>query len=183
MFQNPVDSDISGLPNLEAFFANRRQKVENVLNNECDGNKDHPAYINIVKRVSKEVRDKILNYLMIRRTRTDIKKYYEKDMKKQGLFFPEVQPPQEIIYEFDKHTNDIFEKTIRIIGTKDTPKDEHLSYTRYAPKTYLKNKQLSAFENQQQMNNVGFMKSRLVKRLESSKYAFQKTLERFLLFC
>ncbi len=179
LFQNPVDSDIPGLPNLEAFFANRRQKVENVLNNECDGNKDNPAYINIVKQVSKEVRDKILNYLMIRRTRTDIKKYYEKDMKKQGLFFPEVQPPQEIIYEFDKHTNDIFEKTISIIGTDESKKTgECLSYARYAPKTYLKNKQLSAFEETQQKNNVGFMKSRLVKRLESSKYAFEKTLER-----
>ena len=176
LFQNPVDSDIPGLPNLEAFFANRRGKIKQV-EKEC-GTKDDPKYINAVKRVSKEVRDKILAYLMIRRTRTDIKKYFESDMKKQGLFFPDVQAPQEIIYEFDKHTNDIFEKTIRIIGTKGTPKEKRLSYARYAPKTYLKNKHLSAFENQQQINNVGFMKSRLVKRLESSKYAFQKTLER-----
>lgn len=176
LFQNPIDSDIPGMPNLEAFFANRRGKIKQV-EKEC-GTKDDPRYINAVKQVSKEVRDKILAYLMIRRTRTDIKKYFESDMKKQGLFFPDVQPPQEIIYEFDKHTNDIFEKTIRTIGTKDTPKEECLSYARYAPKTYLKNKKLSAFEHQQQMNNVGFMKSRLVKRLESSKYAFQKTLER-----
>lgn len=176
LFQNPVNSDIPGLPNLEAFFANRRQKVKQV-EKEC-GTKDAPEYINAVKAVSKEVRDKILNYLMIRRTRTDIKKYYEKDINKQGLFFPEVQAPQEIIYEYDTYTNTIFEKTINTIGTKDTPQDEKLSYARYAPKTYLINKQLSAFEETQQRNNVGFMKSRLVKRLESSKFAFEKTLER-----
>ena len=176
LFQNPVDSDIPGIPNLEAFFANRRQFIKQI-EKEC-GTKDSPIYINAVKSVSKEVRDKILNYLMIRRTRTDIKNHFEKDIKRQGLFFPEVQAPQEIIYEFDEHTNSIFEKTINIIGTKETPEEEKLSYARYAPKTYLKNKKLSAFEETQQRNNVGFMKSRLVKRLESSKFAFEQTLER-----
>ncbi len=161
LFQNPVDSDIPGLPNLEAFFAGRRNKIKQVEKG-CR-TKDNPKYINAVKQVSKEVRDKILAYLMIRRIRTDIKKYYEKDMKKQVLFFPEVQPPQEIIYEFDKHTNDIFEKTIKIIGTDESKKTGEC---------------LSAFEETQQRNNVGFMKNRLVKRLESSKFAFEKTLER-----
>lgn len=176
LFQNPVDSDIPGIPNLEAFFANRKGEIKKV-EKECDG-KDDQMYIKAVKKVSKEVRDKILKHLMIRRTRTDIKKYFEKDIKKQGLFFPHVQKPEKVTYEFDNHTNSIFEKTIHIIGTKETPKNEKLSYARYKPKTYLKNKQLSAFENQQQINNVGFMKSRLVKRLESSKYAFEMTLER-----
>ena len=176
LFQNPVNSEIPGLPNLEAFFATRRNYIKKI--EKQYGGKDSTEYINAVKKVSKEVRDKILKYLMIRRTRTDIKKYFEKDIKKQGLFFPEVQTPQKLIYEFDEHTNIIFEKTIQRIGTKGTPKNEKLSYARYKPKTYLKDKQLSAFENQQQINNVGFMKSRLVKRLESSKYAFEMTIER-----
>ena len=176
LFQNPVDSDIPGLPNLEAFFANRRNEIK-TIEKQCGG-KDSSEYINAVKRVSQEVRDKILKYLMIRRTRTDIKKYFQKDIKKQGLFFPEVQTPERLVYEFDTHTNEVFEKTIKTIGTKDTPKNEKLTYARYAPKTYLTNKQLTAFEETQQRNNVGFMKSRLVKRLESSKYAFEMTLKR-----
>ena len=176
LFQNPVDSDIPDIPNLESFFANRRNRIKQI-EKECGG-KDKPEYINAVKVVSKEVRDKILKYIMIRRTRTDIKKYFSKDMKKQGLKFPEVKPPQQIIYEFDNHTNEIFNKTIRIIGTKETPPEDKLSYARYKPRTYLKNQQLSAFERQQQMNNVGFTKCRLVKRLESSKYAFEMTLKR-----
>lgn len=178
LFQNPLNSDIPGLPDLDSFFANRRQKIKSI-EKEC-GTKDDERYINAVKQVSKEVRDKILKYIMIRRTRTDIKNHFKNDIKKQGLFFPEVQPPQEVIYEFDNHTNDIFNKTIRIIGTKDTPPSEKLSYARYQPKTYFKKhfKRLTAFEETQQKNNVGFMKSRLIKRLESSKYAFEMTLER-----
>ena len=175
LFQNPTDSDIPGVTNLDRFFNNRRYRIKTV-EKECGG-KDDERYINAVKQVSKEVRDKILKYIMIRRTRTDIKKYFENDIKLQGLSFPEVQPPQEVIYTFDEHTNQIFDKTIRTIGTKSTPKSEKLSYARYAPKTYL-NKTLTAFEKQQQMNNVGFMKTRLVKRLESSKFAFEMTLKR-----
>ena len=176
LFQNPVDSDIPGLPNLEAFFATRRNEIK-MLEKACGG-KDNIEYISAIKRISKEVRDKILKYLMIRRTRTDIKKHFQKDIQKQGLFFPDVQAPEKLIYEFDEHTNKVFEDTIKIIGTKDTPKSEKLTYARYAPKTYLTLKTLSAFETTQQMNNVGFMRSRLVKRLESSKHAFEMTLER-----
>lgn len=176
LFQNPVDSDIPGVANLEAFFTSRRNDIK-MVEKSCGG-KDNKEYIDAVKRVSKEVRDKILKYLMIRRTRTDIKNHFEKDIKKQGLFFPEVQSPEKLIYKFDEHTNKVFENTIKIIGTADTPKSEKLTYARYAPKTYIKEEQLTAFERTQQMNNVGFMKSRLVKRLESSKYAFEMTLER-----
>lgn len=176
LFQNPVNSDIPGVPNLDHFFASRRNRLKQVEKNA--GGKDSKEYINEIKQVSKEVRDKILKYLMIRRTRTDIKKYFEKDIKKQGLYFPEVQLPEKLVYEFDEHTNKVFEDTIQVIGTKNSPQELKLTYARYAPKTYLKNQQLSAFEHTQQMNNVGFMRSRLVKRLESSKYAFEMTLER-----
>ena len=174
LFQNPVHSDIPGIPNIDRFFANRRQQIEKI---DQEFGKDSSQYIDAVKKVSKEVRDKILNHIMIRRTRTDIKNHFADDIKKQGLFFPEVQDPQKLIYTFDADTNLVFENTIKMIGTKETPKEERLSYARYAVKTYL-NKQLSAFETQQQKNNVGFMRSRLVKRLESSKYAFEMTLER-----
>lgn len=177
LFQNPIHSDIPGLENYHEFFVSRRQQLKEV--EKSSGGKDTVEYINKVKSISQEVRNRILQYLMIRRTRTDIKEHFSEDIKKQGLFFPEVQLPREIIYEFDFHTNEIFEKTIRIIGgIKDTPKEEKLSYARYAAKTYNQDDQLSAFEHQQQMNNVGFMKTRLVKRLESSKYAFEMTLKR-----
>ena len=106
---------------------------------------------------------------MVRRTRTEIKTYFKKDIVSQGLFFPDVQKPQQIVYEFDEDTNKVFEDTIDVI--------KNLTYARYIPKKYLK-EDISAIENTQQLNMKGFMKSRLVKRLESSKFAFTQTLTR-----
>lgn len=64
--------------------------------------KGNPQYLKEVKKISKEIRDNILKYIMIRRTRTDIKNYFDKDIKEQHLVFPEVSSPKSIIYEFDK---------------------------------------------------------------------------------
>lgn len=53
------------------------------------------------------------------------------------------------------------------------------SYARYTPLLYLR-QQVSSFTRQSQRNIGGFMRAILVKRLESSFYAFQRTLERFI---
>jgi hypothetical protein len=44
----------------------------------------------------------------------------------------------------------------------------------------VEGEQLSAFQLQQQKNIGGFLKSLLVKRLESSFYAFRKSIARFI---
>jgi len=54
-----------------------------------------------------------------------------------------------------------------------------LTYSRYTPLLYLK-EPLPEFEKQSQLNLGGFMKSVLVKRLESSFHAFRRTLNRFV---
>ncbi|MDD5021834.1 MAG: helicase-related protein [Endomicrobiaceae bacterium] len=170
LFQNLRNSDIPGLKNLEHFFSSRKEILDKLRNKkEEDKDVSNEEYIEAVKQVSKEVRDKILKFLMVRRTRTEIKTYFEKDITAQGLSFPDVQKPQQIIYEFDNTMNKIFEDTIEMI--------KNLTYARYTPKRYSI-KEISALENTQQLNLKGFMKSRLVKRLESSKFAFTKTLER-----
>ena len=53
---------------------------------------------------SEEIRDKILRHIMIRRTRTEIQQYYQDDLEKQGLTFPKLGAPEQIIYTFDEVT-------------------------------------------------------------------------------
>ncbi len=54
-------------------------------------------------------------------------------------------------------------------------------YARYTPLLYyIGEKKLTEFERQQQRNIGAFMKGILIKRLESSFYAFRQTLNRFI---
>ena len=96
----------------------------------------------------------------------------QEDLKKQGLTFPKVGSPEKIIYEFDEETDQAFSETIAVI--KD------FKYSRYTPLLYLKDKKKYAQMLAAQRNMGGFMKGILVKRLESSFYAFKMSLNRFI---
>ncbi|WP_373599821.1 helicase-related protein [Paraclostridium bifermentans] len=167
LFQNRKNSNI--IPNqkdLEGFF----KKLEKKLKKYDKGTKE---YIEVSKEVSTEIREKVLNHIMVRRTRKEIMKYYQKDLEAQGLTFPTLNTPEKIVYQFDNQVEVAFNKTLDIIKI--------LSYSRYKALTYLKQvspKYKSLLVGQQNMG--GFMKGILLKRLESSFYAFNKTLDRFI---
>lgn len=168
LFQSKNKSTIVTARNLENFFAILRKNLSN-----CEKNSDE--YKEILKQNSEQIRDKVLREVMIRRTRTEIQKNYAEDMKQQGLEFPKVSEPQKLIYEFSENTEKVFEETIQKIT--------ELNYSRYRPLTYVKENKLTPAQRSLligQMNMGGFMKGILVKRLESSKYAFESTLSRFI---
>lgn len=166
LFQAPRNSTIPGIPNLERFFASLRSRFKGL-------DRTHPAYKEAIKSVSREIRERILKHVMVRRTRTDVMTYFKKDTESQGLFFPEVQDPRRIIYEFEGDLETIFNQTIGLL--------QNFRYARYIPLLYYSgNKQLSEFERQQQRNVGGFMKGILIKRLESSFHAFRKSIRRFI---
>lgn len=166
LFQPANDSDIPGMKNLEAFFISARNTLKNL-------DKGTPEYLEEVKKISKVVRDRILKYIMVRRTRKDVKQYFKEDIEKQGLTFPEVDTPHKIVYTFDNQTDAIFNETIK--------KLRDFTFARYQPgNNLLKEFQLTDFAQTQERNLVGFMKTMLVKRLESSKFAFLQTIDRFV---
>ena len=165
LFQAKQSGTINGIKNIEGFFRGLNSKL-------AKHPKGSMAYMQQLRDNSEEIRDRLLREVMVRRTRSEIQKYYEDDLKKQGLTFPTAGSPEKIIYEFDDDTDDAFNQTINII--KD------FKYARYTPLLYLKNKKKYATMLASQRNMGGFMKGILVKRLESSFYAFRKTLERFV---
>lgn len=165
LFQPKHNSNIVGVKNLEGFFASLNGKLKGLEKGSAD-------YMAQLKDNSEEIRDKILRHIMIRRTRTEIENYYAEDLKKQGLTFPKLGAPEQIVYTFDETTDSIFNETIAAI--KD------FTYARYKPLTYLKDSKKYAQLMAAQHNMGGFMKGILVKRLESSFYAFRMTLARFI---
>lgn len=166
LFQAPKNSTIPGIPNLEKFF-NRLKKRFNKID------KNDPEYRETITEVSKEIREKVLKHVMVRRTRTDVVTYFKNDMEMQGLTFPDMQDPQKIIYQFDGLLEQVFNQTIQLF--------QDFRYARYIPLLYyIGNKGLTEFEKQQQRNIGGFIKGILIKRLESSFYAFKKSVGRFI---
>jgi superfamily II DNA or RNA helicase/HKD family nuclease len=164
LFQPPRKSSIPGVGNLERFF----RRLEKAI---AQYEKDDPDYLPTVKAASQEIRAKVLRHVMVRRTRTEILNFFSEDLRSQGLSFPKLAEPQKIVYEFDDKTEWVFNQTIRLL--------RRFNYARYTPLLYL-NQPASAFAVQAQRNIGAFMKSILVKRLESSFYAFGQTLERFI---
>ncbi|ANA40323.1 helicase [Geobacter anodireducens] len=166
LFQTPKNSTIPGIPNLERFFAALRGRFKGL-------DRTDPAYKETIKEVSREIRERILKHVMVRRTRSDVMTYFKKDTENQRLFFPEVQDPRRIVYEFEGRLETIFNQTIGLL--------HEFRYARYIPLLYYTgSRQLSEFERQQQRNVGGFMKGILIKRLESSFYAFRKSVRRFI---
>ena len=165
LFQPKHNSNIVGVKNLEGFFATLNGKLKGM-------EKGTSEYMEQIRKNSEAIRDKLLRHIMIRRTRTEIENYYHDDLVKQGLTFPKLGAPEKIIYSFDEVTDGVFNETIAAI--KD------FTYSRYKPLTYLKDTKQYTQLLTAQYNMGGFMKGILVKRLESSFFAFRMTLSRFI---
>ena len=169
LFQKAKKSTIPNLPDLEGFFNGLDKKLK-----KLDRQKDYAKYIGAVKENAREIREKVLKYLMVRRTRTEIEKYFSDDITIQGLKFPDVEKPVPFFYELNEKEDEIFNKTIELIAQK-------FKYARYMPMLYYEGKEkIDQLELQSQRNMGKFMKILLVKRLESSFFAFRNSVDRFL---
>ncbi len=169
LFQKGKKSTIPNLSNLELFFNNLDKKL-----NGLDRQKDYEQYIKQVRSNSKEIRERVLKYLIVRRTRSEIIHYYPQDLAEGKIKFPEVADPEAIFYQLNEEEDRIFNKTIELVTKR-------FKYTRYTPMLpeYFKAWTVLQPEELAQKNMRKFMKILLVKRLESSFYAFRKSINRF----
>lgn len=167
LFQNSKKSTIPNLPDIEGFFSGLAKNLKGL-----DRQKDNEEYLRVVKENSKEIREEVLKYLMVRRTRTEIIKYFGNDLTKQKLRFPDVAAPAPLYYELNDEEDKIFTTTMEMLA-------RDFKYARYTPLLYLK-KDLDQLEEQAQKNMGKFMKILLIKRLESSFFAFKNSIGRFI---
>ena len=169
LFQNAKRSTIPNVPDLVAFFSMLERNVKKV-----DRQKNKEDYVNINRYNARQIREKVLKYLMVRRTRKEIQTYFADDLEQQELKFPEVKPPGAIYYKLNELENHAFSKTIELITGG-------IEYTRYAPMLYYRGEvRVDQLQIQSQKNLRGFMKVLLIKRLESSFHAFRNTVDRFI---
>jgi len=169
LFQNAHKSTLPNpkVRDLEKYFKKLQSKLKGL-----DRQKDKDEYLKIIQENAEDIRKNVLQYLMVRRTRSSIVKYYGDDLKTQKLKFPEVENPIPIVYHFDEELDKIFNKTMKLII-------KEFRYARYTPLLYLK-EGITQPEELSQKNMGTFMKILLLKRLESSFFAFKQSIGRFI---
>ncbi len=187
LFQIPTRSTIQTVDNLSFQFKRLILEYKKVKESQTDKKTSDTAVKAHLKQVADEIRN-ILSPLVIRRSRLDLEAIdeYKEDLKDQKISFPEVKPPEILEYKLDD-LNDLYCETLEIIA----PEDEGKGFVgaRYKPTSYIKDfekykeriaKEMGVDERllkQIQVNLAIFMKRLLVRRFESSMYAFKTTLE------
>jgi superfamily II DNA or RNA helicase len=174
LFQDSKNSTLE-IGNLQHFF---RQQIDTYkkLKNEKNLEKVKEE----VKYIYERIRVKVIEPLTVRRTRTDlsIHKQYAEDLVKQGIHFPVVQKPEKIFYELEPYLDSLYDKTIQCLSHST----EGLSYNRYRAIGFLKPRKKNKYRKADMISSqlAKIMKTLLVKRIDSSFYAFKQSLERFL---
>lgn len=145
-----------------------------------------------LKVISADLREKIINPLVVRRTRTDVEKYYKDDIIAQGLKFPKITGPIQLKYEMKERLAQLFFDTLEVIapdGNNQFNKTGSLGFYRYRTIEFLKDddhRRLYEYKNKVEAtaNRLArIMQMLLVKRLESSFSAFRQSLRNMQQYC
>ncbi len=171
MFQDARQSTLP-IANLTSFFAPLMEQYKTLKHfDELDVKK--------LRNIYGKIRKNVIEPITIRRTRTDLENIpeYKIDLDEQGIIFPKVEPPKKVEYLMDEKLNELFHRTVFYLTDEDK-----LKYSRYQAIAGLKqNIQDKYYENAETVSkSLAFiMKTQLIKRLESSFYAFKKSLGNF----
>ena len=176
LFQNAKESTLE-IGNLQHFFRPLIDRYDKLKKH-----KDKYFISAEVKKIYDEIRVKILEPIIVRRTRTDIRntEEYWEDIKRQGYTFPDIEPPRQILYVMDDHLSNLYDDTLSVL--KDTTNG--LWYFRYQAIKFLPREIKNKFYNKRadiiSESLAKIMKTLLVKRIDSSFEAFKMSLKRYL---
>jgi superfamily II DNA/RNA helicase len=171
MFQDARQSTLP-ITNLTSFFAPLMEQYKTLKRfDELDVNK--------LREIYGKIRKNVIEPITIRRTRKDLENIpdYKTDIEEQGIKFPKVDPPKKVEYVMDIKLNELFYKTVFYLTDADK-----LKYNRYQAIFGLKQEvQDKYYENAETVSkSLAFiMKTQLIKRLESSFFAFKTSLTAF----
>ena len=171
LFQDANDSTMD--IHIGSFFSKISKRYKAIIG------KSIPGRTYAADEIYAELRDKIIEPLTVRRTRTDLSRHeeYAQDLQEQGIRFPEVGAPEKLLYPLEAPLNQLYDETIKRIKG-----NEGLQYTRYRAIEFMKPEHRKDYNRPEFISSLlaAIMKSLLVKRLDSSFYAFHCALLRFV---
>jgi len=179
LFQDRRNSTLENIKNLQEYFKPINEQYKKLA---------YEKKLNIrkLKVLFQKLRDDVVEPLVIRRTRTDIEnnKDYMEDMESQGIKFPRVDDPIPLYYTLDSKLSELFNNSVSLITNLDEDGNEieGLGYYRYRAIEFLVNEEDRKIYGKVESISgrlSAIMKTLLIKRLESSFYAFTQSLSRF----
>lgn len=177
IFKDAKDAPTLEISNLQHFF---RKHIDTYNKIKQDKNMPIEEVTEKVKTIYEHIRVKVIEPLTVRRTRRDLKdnKPYFDDLQAQGINFPDVQIPQKIYYELDAALDALYDETIKRLSHPT----EGLTYNRYKAIGFLTPVKKIKYRNADLIATqlAKIMKTLLIKRLDSSFFAFKQSLKRFL---
>lgn len=170
LFQDVRNSNLSET-NLQKFFNPYIVRYKSLI-------QQTPLDLKAIQDIFNNIRDKVIKDITIRRTRTDLNKNerYAKDLKEQGIIFPTVVDPYANEYQLSDNLAELFLDTAnRIIDKK------RIDFFRYQAIAYLTDEANNGLYQSAQTISKSLayiMQTQLIKRLESSFFAFKKSLNK-----
>lgn len=177
LFQDAQRATIDGITNLKAFFTPLIVEYKKLMRE-----RDSRDVSNEVDYIYEQIRDKVIDKVTIRRTRTNITNDpdYKKDLVAQNIIFPNILPPRELVYQLSPVLSENFYSTLTALTDEKAPK--HITYARYRAVEFLKPEFKERYPRATQIGQslAGIYRIHMVKRLESSFHAFKKSLATLL---
>ena len=185
LFQNARKPTLDGITNITTLFQPWIKKYNELMRKR--GKVDNNVITDAADKIYEEMRTRVLDKILVRRTRKNLwnNEEYKADLMRQGIHFPNVEQPNECEYQLDKELSELFYDTITILTdtpSEDNPNGVGLHFARYRTIEYIIGEKAGKYRNAIQFAQVfsGIFRVHMVKRLESSFYAFKKSLHTFL---
>lgn len=172
LFQNARQCTIEGINNLQAFFAPLIDEYNEVMKT-----RDKLTDTSKIDAIYGKIRNKVLDKITVRRTRRNIwnDDSYRADLAGQRIEFPNILPPKDLNYILNPKLSALFYDTLNVLTEK-------INYARYRAVEFLSDEHNHKFKNPVNIaeNLTGIYRVHMVKRLESSFYAFKRSLSTLL---
>ncbi|NLT50622.1 MAG: hypothetical protein GXX85_06885 [Ignavibacteria bacterium] len=191
LFQDKRNSTLENIRNLQEYFRPLNKQYDD-LSKELRKDLSEAARNKILTKLKKlfqKLRDEVVEPLVIRRTRTDIEnnEEYLDDLTQQKIKFPKVGDPIPLYYDMNETLSCLFYETVSLIVGRNEEGNETdgLGYYRYKAIEYLVNEEDKKLYSKGRTTVesisgrlAAIMQTLLIKRLESSFYAFKQSLNR-----
>ncbi|MEO8574911.1 MAG: helicase-related protein, partial [Pyrinomonadaceae bacterium] len=169
LFQDARRSTLTPITNLQTFFGPKIREYRDII-------RDEDPDLDRIREIYKEIRERVLTPITVRRTRKDLDKYpkYKDDLEEQGIHFPEINSPIAKEYKLEGDLGDLFAETMFRLTSED-----HINYFRYQAISALNEDLRDEYYPQARLVSnslAGILRTLMVKRLESSFHAFRRSL-------